>query len=61
VLLVDGDVAGIWRPKSSARNLTVQVEAFAPLPPRTWERVESEAERVAAARGAQRVTVKRGA
>ncbi len=59
VLLVDGDVAGIWRPKSSAHTLTLQVEAFAPLPPRVWSGVEQEAERIRAARGAQRVDVKR--
>jgi len=59
VLLVDGEVVGIWRPKASARLLTLQVEAFAPLPDRVWVEVEDEASRVAAARGAERVAVKR--
>jgi Winged helix DNA-binding domain len=31
VLLVDGDIAGIWHPRRSGRRLHVQVEAFEPL------------------------------
>lgn len=59
VLLANGEVAGVWRPKSSGRGLTLHVEAFAPVPPRVWTIVEEEAARVATARGAQRVEVKR--
>ena len=57
VLLVDGEVAGTWRPKSSGSRLTVQVAAFAPLPPDVWERVEAEALRVGAVRGASSVVL----
>ncbi|MEO8889657.1 MAG: crosslink repair DNA glycosylase YcaQ family protein [Jatrophihabitantaceae bacterium] len=59
VLLVDGEVVGLWRPKSSGRKLTLTVEALAPLPPSTWRRIEAEAERVAAVRGAASVAVTR--
>ena len=58
-LLVDGDVVGTWRPKSSGRKLTVSVAAFAPLPPTVWRQVEAEAERVAAVRGASSANVTR--
>jgi hypothetical protein len=59
VLFVDGEVAGVWRPKSSGTKLALTVEAFVPLPPRAWKDVEAEAERVAAVRGASEVTVVR--
>ena len=59
VLLVDGEVVGVWRPKSSGAKLTLNVEAFAPLPPRIWKDIEAEAERVAGVRGAKDVTVAR--
>ena len=59
VLLVNGDVVGTWRPKSSGRKLVVSVEAFAPLPRSVWRQVEAEADRVAAVRGASTVTVTR--
>ena len=61
VLLVDGEVVGMWRPKLSGRSLTVAVEAFAPLPPSVWRHVEDEAQRLAAVRGATAVTVRRTA
>jgi hypothetical protein len=60
VVFVDGEVLGLWRPKSSGRNLTIAVEAFAPLSPATWRAVEDEAERIAAVRGAADVKVSRG-
>lgn len=59
VLLVDGEVVGTWRPRSSGRTLTLTVEAFVPQPPSTWQQIEAEAERVAAVRGASAVAVKR--
>ncbi len=59
VLFVDGEVVGTWRTKASGAKLTVTVVAFAPLPPKVWTQVESEAERVGEARGAGDVTVKR--
>jgi hypothetical protein len=59
VLLVDGELVGTWRPKSSSKKLTLNVEAFVPQPPSTWTQLEAEAERVAAVRGAASVAVKR--
>jgi len=58
-LLVAGDVAGLWCPKTSAKKLTLNVEAFGSLPSAVWEQVEAEAERVAAYRGAASVSVTR--
>ncbi len=49
-VFVDGEVAGMWRPKTAARKLAVHVEQFAPLPRPVWQQVEAEAERVAAVR-----------
>jgi len=59
VLLVDGEVAGTWRTKAANGKLTITVEAFATLRPSVWRDVDIEAQRVAEARGAQNVTVKR--
>jgi hypothetical protein len=58
-LFVDGEVAGTWRTKTSGKKLTITVGAFAPLPPKVWKQVEAEAERVAEARDAAEVSVKR--
>jgi hypothetical protein len=57
VLFVDGEVVGVWRPKTSGRKLAITVESFVPLAPKAWKDVEAEAERVAAVRGATAVTV----
>lgn len=59
VLFVDGEVAGTWRTKTAGKNLTIAVEAFAPLPPKVWRQVDAEAERVAQARGVPDVAVTR--
>lgn len=59
VLLVDGEVLGVWRPKASGRKLVLTVSTFAPLPPHVWAAIEAEAERVAAVRGAASVSVTR--
>jgi len=59
VLLVDGEVAGTWRTKSSGRRLTITVDAFAPMPPSVWSEVEAEAQRVGQVRGAADVRVVR--
>lgn len=58
-LFVDGEVAGSWRTKTAASKLTITVEAFVPLRSQIWRAVEEEAVRVAAARGAADVAVKR--
>ncbi|WP_329051798.1 winged helix DNA-binding domain-containing protein [Amycolatopsis sp. NBC_01488] len=57
VLLADGDIAGIWRTKSSGTKLTFTLTAFDPLPPAARQEAESEAARVAAARGFEKHTV----
>ena len=59
VLFVDGEVLGLWRPKTSGTKLTLTVEAFAPLPEPTWRQIEAEAERVAVIRRASSVAVVR--
>ena len=59
VLIVDGEVAGVWRTKTAGPKLTITVEALGPLPKAVWAKVESEAQRVAEARGATDVTVAR--
>ena len=60
-LFVDGEIVGTWRTKTSGRKLTITVDAFAPLRPSVWKQVDAEAQRVAEARGAADVTVKRSA
>ncbi|GAA4993167.1 crosslink repair DNA glycosylase YcaQ family protein [Kineococcus glutinatus] len=51
-LLVDGEVAGTWRAKTSGRRLDVALSPFAPLPRPVLRAVEEELALVAAARGA---------
>ncbi|MGA6164028.1 DNA glycosylase AlkZ-like family protein [Amycolatopsis magusensis] len=50
-LLADGEIAGVWRPKTSGKRLSIAVTSFWPLDPGTQNRVGEEAELVAAARG----------
>jgi hypothetical protein len=59
VLLVDGEIAGTWRGRSSGGKLTVTVEPFGALPETAWDEVEAEAERVAAVRDLPLAAVKR--
>ena len=47
-VLVDGEIAGTWRPRKSGSKLTVQVELWARA---SRKAVEGEAERLAAFRG----------
>lgn len=47
-VLVDGEIAGTWRPRKSGSKLTVQVELWARA---SRKAVEEEAERLAAFRG----------
>jgi hypothetical protein len=58
-LFVDGEVAGTWRPKAAGRRLTLIVDAFAPLPPATWDAIDDEAQRVADVRGMHLAAVSR--
>ncbi|AXB47177.1 winged helix DNA-binding domain-containing protein [Amycolatopsis albispora] len=50
-LLTDGEIAGVWRPKTAGNRLSITVRTFWPLSPDVRERVGQEAEVVAAARG----------
>ncbi|MGC7099032.1 winged helix DNA-binding domain-containing protein [Amycolatopsis lurida] len=50
-VLADGEIAGVWRPKTSGKRLTVTASTFWPLAPDLRDRVGQEAEVVAAARG----------
>jgi hypothetical protein len=56
-LLVDGEVAGTWRPKKSGTRLDLTVVPFAPAPPHVRKAVAADAERVAAVRAAPDVRV----
>ena len=49
-VLVDGEVAGTWRPRTSSGSLTVQVDAWTPIRGELRTAVRAEAERLAAHR-----------
>jgi hypothetical protein len=51
-VLVDGEIAGVWRTRKRGKDSAVTVTTFAELPARTAQRVTAEAEKVAALRGA---------
>ncbi|WP_431878895.1 winged helix DNA-binding domain-containing protein [Micromonospora marina] len=50
-VLVDGDVAGTWRPRKSGRSFTVAVQPWRRLTGSNRDAVVAEAERLAAYRG----------
>ena len=56
-VLVDGEIAGVWRPRKSGRKLTITVKSFGTLPARTKRPLQAEAEQVATLRGASSVDV----
>lgn len=56
-LLVDGRVAGTWRPRTSGRRLTIAVTPFGPLAARTVRLLQGEADRLGPLRGASAVEV----
>lgn len=58
-LMVDGEITGVWRTRSARTKLTITLEPFTRLPASAWKKIEAEAERVAAVRGAADVEVKR--
>ena len=59
VVLVDGEVAGTWRARAAGKTrLDVAVTWFEEQPKAIHEEVTAEAERIAAVRGAQNVSVK---
>ena len=49
-MLVDGEVAGTWRPRTSSGSLTVQVDSWTPIRGKLRTAVRAEAERLAAHR-----------
>ena len=56
-LLIDGEIAGVWRPRKTGAKVTVGVRAFDALPDRTQALVRDEAEQLALLRGAKSAVV----
>lgn len=54
-VLVDGRIAGTWRPRRSGRKLIITAKTFGSLPARDVERLQHEAEQIAPLRGASSV------
>lgn len=52
-VLVDGEVAGLWRPRKSGKRLRVQVTPWVPMTASLQRSVGEQAERLAAYRGVQ--------
>ncbi len=50
-IVIDGEVAGTWRPKTSGKNLSLQVEPWTPIKGKMRRALGEEAERLAAHRG----------
>ena len=50
-VLADGELVGVWRPRTSGRALTVAVRPWRTLSPATREAIGEQAERLAAYRG----------
>lgn len=57
-LLVDGEIAGTWRPRKAGARLAVEVEPWRDLSATERKRIGEQAERLAACRGVARVTVR---
>ena len=51
--LVDGEVAGLWRPRKKGRRLVVELEPLRPLTGDETDALGAEAERIAPFRGAE--------
>jgi hypothetical protein len=58
-LLVDGDVAGTWRARSTRKALSVSVDPWHRLADHKWDALRLEAERLAEARNAAAAHVNR--
>lgn len=56
-VLVDGQIAGVWRPRKRGRKLTITLKSFGTLPARSEKPLQAEAEQVATLRGASSVDV----
>jgi hypothetical protein len=50
-VLVDGDVAGTWRPRKSGQKLALQVDLWTKVPAARRKEIEEQAQRLAAYRG----------
>lgn len=50
-VVLDGEVVGVWRPRSAGRRLTVRLGLWQRLPPAARRAVDTEAERLATHRG----------
>ena len=50
-VLVDGEIAGSWRPRKTGQRLTVTVELWQELPAAVRSELDEQAERLAACRG----------
>jgi winged helix DNA-binding protein len=59
-VLVDGEVAGLWRPAKKGRKLVVTVEPIEKIEPAAKDRLAAEAERIAPFRGAETAETKIG-
>jgi hypothetical protein len=57
VLLVDGEIAGVWRAKMAGRRVDLTVTPFGTLKPAARKALDAEAAEVARARGAGSSTV----
>ena len=53
VLLVDGDVAGLWRPQKKGKRLVVNVDPLSAAARRAADAIEAEAQVLAPHRGAR--------
>lgn len=47
VVLVDGEISGVWRPRKRGRILNLSVELFRPVSPSTRRQIGQEASRLA--------------
>lgn len=56
-ILVDGTIAGSWRPRKNGRHLTITVSPFGSLSDRDRSRLQAESELVAPLRGASSVKI----
>jgi Winged helix DNA-binding domain len=56
-LLVNGELAGVWRPKATGKRLQLTVTPFGGLHPEDRATIEAEAQRIATVRDIPQVTV----
>ena len=57
VVLVGGEIAGVWRPDKAGSRLRVRVMLFGPAGPESEREIRAEAESLAPFSGAEQVTV----